>query len=173
MISRNEALRLVRDTSKYAHALIVSVMMRELARNLGEDELEWDLVGLLHDLDYDEVGDNMSMHGVVTSERLKGRLSEDCLYAIKAHDHRTGFKPKSRLDKALIAADSLAVLIEKTGKKPEELDVVRLRAELENISASQRWHKGNILKCEDIGLNLNEFLQLCLDSLRERELYTR
>jgi hypothetical protein len=119
MISRDEALRLIRNTSKYAHALIASIIMRGLARFLREDERAWELVGLLHDLDFDEVRDDMSRHGVVASERLRGRLPEDCLYAIKAHDYRTGLKPKSRLDKVLIAADSLAVLIEKMGKKAE------------------------------------------------------
>ena len=172
MISLDEALRLVRDTSKYAHVLIVSVVMRGLARDLSEDEREWELVGLLHDLDFDEVRDDMRMHGVVASERLKGKLPENCLYAIKAHDYRTGFKPKSRLDEALITADSLAVLIEKTGKETEELDVEILLAELEKISVSQPWHKSNILKCEEIGLSLKEFLQLCLNSVRERGIYT-
>lgn len=171
MISRDEALRLVRNTSKYAHALIVSIMMGELARNLGEDEPEWQLVGLLHDLDYDEVRDNMSEHGVVASERLKGRLPEDCLYAIKAHDYRTGFKPRSRLDKVLRATDSLAILIEKTGRSLEELNVETLRAELEDISVNQPWHKNSILKCEEIGLSLKEFLQLCLNSLKERGIF--
>jgi predicted hydrolase (HD superfamily) len=171
MISRDEALRLIRNTSKYGHALIASVIMRGLARFLREDEREWELVGLLHDLDFDEARDDMSRHGVVASERLKGRLPEHCLYAIKAHDYRTGFKPKSRLDEALMAADSLAVLIEKTGKKAEELDVETLRAELENISANQPWHKSNILKCSEIGLSLREFLQLCINSLRERGIH--
>lgn len=45
MISRDEALRLVRNTSKYAHVLKVSVMMGELARVLGKVEREWELVG--------------------------------------------------------------------------------------------------------------------------------
>lgn len=148
MIPRDEALRLVRNTSKYAHALVVSIVMGGIARKFGEDEGEWELVGLLHDLDYDEVEDDMSLHGVVASERLKGRLPEKSLYAIKAHDYRTGFKPKSRLDTALIAADSLAVLIEKTGKKTEELDVETLRVELEKLSVNQPWHKSNIQKCE-------------------------
>jgi len=34
MISRDEALRLVRGTSKYAHPLMVSCMMKELAKTL-------------------------------------------------------------------------------------------------------------------------------------------
>jgi predicted hydrolase (HD superfamily) len=46
MISRDEALRLVKGTSKYSHALMVSCMMRELARELKENEEEWMMVGL-------------------------------------------------------------------------------------------------------------------------------
>ncbi|MDI6856628.1 MAG: HD domain-containing protein, partial [Candidatus Thermoplasmatota archaeon] len=59
MISKDEALRLVRGTSKYAHALMVSCIMGELARALNENEREWMLVGLLHDLDYDKVKNDM------------------------------------------------------------------------------------------------------------------
>lgn len=172
MIPRDETFQLVRNTSKYAYALVVSIIMSGLARKFGEDEGEWELVGLLYDLDYDEVRDNMSMHGVVASERLKGRLPENCLYTIKAHDYRTSFKPKSRLDKALIATDPMAVLIEKTGNKTEELDVETLRAELEKLSVNQPWHKSNIEKCEEISLSQKEFLKSSIDSLRERGNYT-
>jgi len=57
-------------------------------------------VELLHDLDYSTVRNDMSRHGIVAAESLKGKLSKSDLYAIKAHDHRTGFKSKSILDKS-------------------------------------------------------------------------
>ncbi|MFX0202371.1 MAG: HD domain-containing protein [Candidatus Hodarchaeota archaeon] len=168
MISREEALQLIKNTSKYAHALIVSIMMGKLARHLGKDEREWELVGLLHDLDYDEVRKTMDQHGVVASKRLKGILPENSLYAIKAHDYRTEFIPESQLDKALIAADSLVILIERSGNPPLEIDVENIHTELEKISAKQPWHIKNLLKCNEIGLNLNNFIQLCLNALKER-----
>ncbi|MDI6805089.1 MAG: HDIG domain-containing protein [Candidatus Bathyarchaeia archaeon] len=169
MLSQDEALRLVKNTSKYTHALMVSCMMRELARALNENEREWMLVGLLHDLDYDEVKDDMRMHGVVAAEMLKGKLPKKCIYAIKAHDYRSGVKPKSKLDKALIAADSLASLIEKMGKEARELNVEKLQAELENISANSPWYKNNVLRCEEIGLRLDEFLRLCLTAIKKEK----
>jgi predicted hydrolase (HD superfamily) len=167
MISKEEAFNLVKNTSKFAHALVVSTMMRRLAERLGEDGRDWELVGLLHDLDYDETRGDMNRHGVVASERLKGRLPENCLYAIKAHDYRTGFEPKSKLDKALIATDSVAILMEKAGKTPEELDIEVLKAELKRISSEQPWYKSNIFKCREMGLSLDEFLKLCLESLKK------
>jgi len=161
---------LVRSTSKYAHVLMVSHMMRQLARALDENESEWTLVGLLHDLDYDEVKNDMRRHGIVAAERLKGKLPEHCVYAVKAHDYRAGIKAKGKLDNALIATDSLASLIEKMGKTAEKLNAEKLRAELESISASHPWYKTNVLKCEEIGLRMDKFLRLCLNSLKERKM---
>jgi len=170
MISQEEALKLVRNTSRYAHALMVSRMMKELARVFGEDENEWVLVGLLHDLDYDEVKNDMRKHGVAAAEKLKERLPENCIHAIKAHDYRTGIKAKSKLDSALIATDSLASLIEKMGKTAKELTAEKLQAELESISVNRPWYKSNVLKCEEIGLRMDDFLRLCLNSLKERKM---
>jgi len=162
MISRKSALELVRNTSKYAHACVVSAIMSKLATRLNENSQEWELVGLLHDLDFDEVKNGVGKHGVVAVERLKDGLPDDCLYAIKAHDYRTGCKPKSKLDKALIATDSLAILVEKILEKTQELTVETLRAKLEKISLNQPWHESNILKCEEIGISVDEFFRLCV-----------
>jgi predicted hydrolase (HD superfamily) len=124
------------------------------------------LVGLLHDLDYDCVKDDMSRHGVLASEMLKGKISEKSIYAIKAHDHRTGFKPSTRLDWALIATDSLASLIEKNGKNVAGLRVETLRADLQRLFEAQPWHRDNVFKCEEIGVAFDEFLELCLGSMK-------
>jgi putative nucleotidyltransferase with HDIG domain len=53
MISEDEAVQLIKNTSKYSHALIVSVIMAEMAEKLNENVKLWKVVGLLHDLDYD------------------------------------------------------------------------------------------------------------------------
>jgi putative nucleotidyltransferase with HDIG domain len=83
MISKNEALRLVKGTSKYSHALIVSCMMKELAKALNENEVEWMLVGLLHDLDYDIVKNDMKMHGVVAAKMLEAKLPESVFMLLR------------------------------------------------------------------------------------------
>jgi putative nucleotidyltransferase with HDIG domain len=162
VISWEEAVELVGTTSKYGHALLVVDMMESLAGRLREDEQEWRLVGLLHDLDYDEVRGNMSKHGVVAAERLKGKLPKHCLYAIKAHDYRTGFKPKNKLDKALIAADTVAIVVKRSGKKVEQFDVATFREEIERTCVSQPWLRDNVSLCDDLGLGVNEILRLCL-----------
>jgi putative nucleotidyltransferase with HDIG domain len=165
----DEAVELVRCSSKFGHVLLVATMMDGLARRLGEDERLWRLVGLLHDLDYDEIRDDMSRHGVAAAERLKGKLPEHCLYAIRAHDYKTVFKPRSRLDKALIAVDTVAVIIERSGKTVEQLNTAMLREEIECVSVNQPWVKRNVLMCEAVGLELTEFLDLSLNAARKEK----
>jgi putative nucleotidyltransferase with HDIG domain len=130
MISENEAFQLIKNSSKYNHAIMASQIMEELARMLGENAEEWKIVGLLHDLDHDETRDAPHQHGIVASEKLKGRLPDHCIHAIRSHDNRTGLKAESKLDKALVASDSLANPIEKMDKTSSELSVTTLRAEL-------------------------------------------
>jgi len=168
MISKEEALRLIENTSKYSHALVVSAIMRKLAEKLGENKDKWEIVGLLHDLDYDQTRNDMSKHGIIASQILKGKLPEDCLYAIKSHDYRTGFKPKSKLDKALIIADSLAILLEKI-ERSEELSIKKLNEEILNISKDKPWIKDNLRKTEEIGLEINEVLELAAEMFKAEE----
>lgn len=144
IISKEEALKLLEGSSKNAHSILVSKILRALAGEFGEDEDEWELVGLLHDLDYDLVQGDMSQHGIKASELLKGRLSERGLHAIKAHDHRAGVEPETLLDESLIFADSLAVFTE-----DQTIDATaetsEIEDELQEEAAIKPWISENIL----------------------------
>ncbi|MEM2249394.1 MAG: hypothetical protein QXP16_01715 [Candidatus Bathyarchaeia archaeon] len=50
MISEEEAIQLIKNTSKYAHTLLVSAIMAEMAEELKEDTRLWKIVGLLYDI---------------------------------------------------------------------------------------------------------------------------
>ena len=169
MISESEALELVKKTSKCSHALMVSSMMQAVAQTLHENDQQWKLVGLLHDLDYDEIAGDFSRHGIVAAKKLERRLPTECLHAIMVHDHRSGFKPQSRLDKALIAVDSLSVLIETVMKEKSELVVSRFLEQLDNTSEKKPWLKRNIMTCKDFGLTRYEFVAVCLRSLKDHQ----
>jgi putative nucleotidyltransferase with HDIG domain len=118
MISYEEACELmereVETDALRKHMLAVSTIMEALADKFEleeEDKAKWVLIGLLHDLDYERTKDNFEQHGLITVELLTGKLPEDCLEAIKAHNSRTGVEPESVMAKALIAADAASGLI--------------------------------------------------------------
>ncbi len=166
MISREEAVSLVKHTSKFEHVMVVASIMAGVAGRLGENVDRWWLVGLLHDLDFDETKSDRTRHGVVAAERLSERLPADCLYAIRAHDYRTGFPPVGLLDVALMAVDSLAVLMGDVGKGSDDVTEELLQAKMGQALKEKPWLKRNILQCEKLGLSLAEFLKTGLDQAR-------
>jgi len=179
MISIEEARDLmereVETDALRKHLLAVSAIMGALAAKLEvevEDKEKWMLVGLLHDLDYERTKDNFEMHGLITAEMLNGELPEECLYAIKAHNVRTGFEPNSVMAKALIAADAVSGLIVPTAlmmpsRKLADVSVKSLKKKYKDKSFARTVSREKIMICEDLGLDRNEFFTLALGALQE------
>jgi len=116
IMNRDAAIMLLQSNVKrrniFRHMLAVEAIMRGLAEYLGEDEDLWGLTGLIHDIDYEKTADNFKEHGILAQEILKGKVPDESLRAILAHNYEnTGVKPKTTLDKALIAADAVSGLI--------------------------------------------------------------
>ena len=86
------------------HILAVEAGMRKMAEHLGEDVEYWGLIGLVHDLDYNETKDDEPNHTYLTRDWLaEYDLPDEMIYAIHAHP---GHVPcKSRLDWALYSVD--------------------------------------------------------------------
>jgi len=164
------------DGRKIKHMIAVSAIMKELAKRLQMNAEKWELVGLLHDLDYYKTLDDKSKHGLVAAGMLKGKLPEECLQAIRAHDHRTGVKPQSVMDKALIASDCVWGLILRTSwatskKKIGQLKVKMLLDTFRDVSFPKFLADG-ILLCREINLTPEEFFKLTLEVLpKEFTLY--
>ncbi len=176
MISRDEALKMidkyVRNDKLRKHMIAVEAIMRALARRLNEDEELWGLVGLLHDLDYEIVGKDMSKHGLISAKLLEGKLPDNALNAIRAHNELTGFKDDSKLAIALKAADQVSGLIIATAlvmpnKKLAEVKVKSLKKKFKQKDFARNVKRDKIMLCERLGLSLNEFLQLSLEALQE------
>ncbi|RLF14651.1 MAG: phosphohydrolase [Thermoprotei archaeon] len=175
-MSREEALNLIKENVRndklVKHMLAVEAIMRKLAKRLGKDETLWSLTGLLHDLDYDIVKGDMEIHGIKAAEMLEGKLPKEALDAIKAHNDLTGFKCDSDLAKALKAADQLSGLIVATAlvmphKKIEEIKLSTLRRKFKQKDFARGVDRNKIKLCEELGLSLEEFLELGLEALKE------
>ena len=99
-----------------AHTRFVGLLLQQLAVELGADAGLWRIVGLVHDLDYFAVDGDWSRHGVLTAGWLQGRLPDEALAAIAAHDHRTRVESATPIAECLRLADGLAVLDEDAGR---------------------------------------------------------
>ena len=85
--------------------------MREVAKELGEDENLWWRIGILHDIDYDLVKGDMERHGIVGAEILKKEGHDDIAEIVKRHNHMLFGDYEKPVEIALQAADSISGLI--------------------------------------------------------------
>ncbi len=175
MLSRMEALELVKaNVSKrnwVFHMLAVEAIMRGLAAYFKEDEEEWGLLGLVHDIDFGITEKTPERHGSEAEEILKEKVSGDIIGAIKAHNHEyTGVRPESRMEKALIAADAVSGLIIASAlvmpsKKIGEVTVKTLEKKFKQKDFARGADRGRIRLHEEIGLSSEKFFEISLESM--------
>lgn len=135
--AEQEIQRHLGATPRAEHSRFVGLAMRRVAENLGEDTIVWELTGLCHDLDFEVTTTDRSRHGLVAAEWLAGRLPEDALQAIRAHDHRTGEVSDTPLGIALRMTDALAVMRDDFG--PELPALLANPDELRRRCAHRPW----------------------------------
>lgn len=80
--TKNENLR--------RHMYAVGFAMAALAKRLGGDENEWEILGLLHDADWEETKDMPDQHTIHTLAWLKGLGITDgpIVHALMSHNNR-------------------------------------------------------------------------------------
>jgi putative nucleotidyltransferase with HDIG domain len=115
MITRVDAWNLLCEftasESLRKHALAVEAAMRAYAREFGEDEELWGIVGLIHDFDYEQ-HPTPEEHPMVGARILEDRgWPDDIIRAIKSHAQYLQVSRDSKLKQALFAVDELTGLI--------------------------------------------------------------
>ncbi len=113
--TRQEALELLHQynesDSLRKHAYSVEGVMRYIARKRGEDEEKWGIIGLIHDLDYEQFPDQ---HCQKTGEILQQHgWPEEYIRAAVSHGWGicSDVKPESNLEKYLYTIDELTGLV--------------------------------------------------------------
>jgi predicted hydrolase (HD superfamily) len=113
--NRDTALALLKTYNKseslIKHAFAVEGVMRYMARKYDEDEDIWGVVGLIHDLDYEQFPDQ---HCKKTETILKENdWPADLIRAVVSHGYGicTDVKPESTMEKVLFAIDELTGLV--------------------------------------------------------------
>ena len=174
LLSRDEALDLLRTSTTESHlmqhALAAEAVLRALAQRLGQDVDEWGLAGLLHDLDYADTAATPAQHGLRSAERLEGKLPGEVLYAIRAHNgEMNGHAPAALLDYALRCGETVtglvvtAALVRPSGITGMEAKSLKKKMKDKAFAASVS--RENIRQCAQIGLELDEFLQLSITAM--------
>jgi len=192
-MNREEALNLIKEKIKnqnlIKHSLAVEACMRALAQYFGEveedksssspfaiareNEEKWGLAGLLHDIDYEETKDNPNFHSIKGAEFLeKLGLEKEITEAVKTHNEIHGILPETKMAKALYCLDPLTGLIVAAtlvlpSKKLKDLTVQNILNRFKEKSFARGAKREIILKCSEINLDLEKFVEICLKAMQK------
>lgn len=174
MLSRDEALELVKaqhpEPHLVHHAVQTEAIMRALAERLGRDPELWGVTGLLHDLDYPATKDNPARHGLDAVELLAGKMPDEALHAIAAHNQEcTGVPAESDFDFALRAAETATGLISAAALvRPTRMEGMQpkgLKKKMKDKSFAAAVNRERIHECARLGMELGDFFLLAIPAM--------
>lgn len=180
-ISREDAIELLKkynkDTFHLQHAFTVEGVMRWFARELGygEDEDFWGLVGLLHDIDFEEYPDQ---HCIKAPELLReGGVGENMIHAVVSHgyDLTVDVKPEHPMEKVLYAVDELTGLIGaaalmRPSKSVQDMEVKSVKKKYKSANFAAGCSREVIQRGADmLGWELSELIQKTILAMRSCE----
>lgn len=172
-MDRAEAVGIVRSKIDkditFRHLISVEGVMRRLARRFGEDEDRWGLTGMFHDLDQDATAGDAERHAYLAAEWLReAGADDDVINGVLAHAH-----PQYQTDlmsRAIVAADAVAgLLVASALPRPEKavgMKVSSVKKKLKEKSFAPGVNRDEIHQCTEIGLELDEFIQLGIEGLQ-------
>ena len=175
-MTREEALDSVRanveNENMVKHMLATEAIMRALARRLDEDEHEWGLTGLLHDIDVELTENDMSTHSKLGADLARELgASEKMAHAILCHNENHGVPRETMLDKALYCVDPLTGLIiasalVRPDKKLAGLEEKSVQKRFKEKGFAAGANREQIAMCSELGLELDEFIELGLEAMK-------
>jgi putative nucleotidyltransferase with HDIG domain len=175
-VTREEALDSIKanieNQNTIKHMLATEAIMRALAKRFGEDEEEWGLTGLVHDIDMELTEGDMSTHSKLGADLVRELgASEAMARAVLCHNEAHGIPRESRLDKALFCADPLTGLITaaalvRPDKKLAGVEAKSVRKRYKEKSFAAGAKREQIAQCAELGLELDDFLELGLEAMK-------
>jgi len=177
-MERDKALSLLKENltnnNLVKHCLAVESAMRELAKHFNENEDQWGICGLLHDIDYEKVKGDPTLHSKTGSEMLEELgFDQSICQAVLVHNEAHGISPESSMAKSLFCVDPLtglivAAVLVSPSKKIEDLKVESVLKRFKEKAFAKGANREIISKCQEyLDLNLEEFVRIVLKSMQE------
>ena len=186
-ISRDKAFELLKEYNKdpfhIQHALTVEAVMKWYAKELGygDDAEYWGIVGLLHDIDFEQYPDE---HCIKAPELLRAAgVGEDIIHAVCSHGYgitvgcgkTIDVEPEHEMEKVLFAADELTGLIwaaalMRPSKSTKDMELKSLKKKYKSKGFAAGCSREVIERgAEQLGWELDRLLTMTLQAMAECE----
>ncbi len=159
------------------HAHVVGDVMRWFACDLGygEEAGFWEIVGLLHDLDFEKYPEE---HCTKSQEIMRERgLDERLIHATASHGYglTVDIKPEHEMEKVLFATDELtgligAVAVMRPSKSVNDLEVKSVKKKFKDKRFAAGCSRDVITQgAEFLGWSLDELIEKTILAMRESD----
>lgn len=178
-MNREDAIKLLKKYNNeefhIRHAITVEQVMKYFAKENGEDEEFWGLVGLLHDVDYEKYPDE---HCKKAPELLAEiNATPEMVHAICSHAYGScsDVKPEHEMEKILFAVDELTGLVWAAAKmrpsqSTKDMEVSSLKKKFKDKKFAAGCSRETISQgAEQLGWELNELFEKTILAMREAE----
>ncbi|MFV0437260.1 MAG: HDIG domain-containing metalloprotein [Desulfopila sp.] len=177
-IERDAALALVRqhidNDHLVNHCLAAEAVLRAIARRLGEDEEQWGLAGLLHDLDA-ELEPDLASHTTKTVAVLTALgVNAEIVEAIRLHNLTPypGEARTTRFQHALAAGETItglviAAALVRPDRQLGSVTAKSIRKRYKEKAFARGASREIIAECELAGIPLADFCALSLAAMQE------
>lgn len=166
-----------KDTFHLRHAITVEAVMGWYAEQLGygEEKEFWSLVGLLHDLDFEQWPEE---HCVKSQELMRqAGLDERVIHATASHGWGicVDIQPEHEMEKVLFAADELTGLIGaaalmRPSKSVQDMELKSLKKKYKDKKFAAGCSREVIQRGADLlGWELDTLLERTLEAMRASE----
>lgn len=182
-MTREEALKILEDLKNspnmIKHALAAGYVMGTLydhfnssSKNPEMTKDDWEIVGILHDADYEVTDKSLDRHTDETIKRLKERnVSQEIIDAIQGHCDKA--PRKTLMAKSIYACDELTGLIVacalvRPDKKLASVTTDSVLKKFKEKSFAAGANRDQIKTCEsELGMPLDQFIEITLKSMQE------
>ncbi len=180
-IAREKAFELLKKYNKdhfhIRHALTVEAVMKWYANDLGygQESEYWGIVGLLHDIDFEEYPDQ---HCIKAPALLReAGVGEDIIHSVCSHGYgiTVDIKPEHEMEKVLYAADELTGLIwaaalMRPSKSTKDMELKSLKKKYKSKGFAAGCNRGVIEQgAEMLGWDLSVLQEKTLKAMQEAE----
>lgn len=176
ILTRQQAWELLTEYTKtpalQKHALAVAAVMKHFATLHNEDIEKWGIVGLLHDLDYEQFPEQ-HCHKVVEIMQEQN-IDNFYIHAVCSHGYGicSEVKPEHIMEKVLYTTDELTGLINalclmRPSKSVLDLEVKSVKKKFKDKSFASGVNR-QIVKdgCEMLGMSLDEVIKETIEGMK-------
>ncbi|MCD7863682.1 MAG: hydrolase [Lachnospiraceae bacterium] len=177
-MTRDEAWELLteynQDPFHLEHAQIVEQLMRYFAQKLGygEEQDFWGIVGLLHDLDFEQYPEQ---HCIKSQEIMRERgVDERIIRATASHGYgiTVDIKPEHEMEKVLYAVDELsgligAVVLMRPSKSVQDLELKSVKKKFKSKNFAAGCSRDVIQNGADmLGWTLDDLISQTIEAMK-------